>query len=71
MTEITIYTSGGSVTYILRDTTEDFADELSDALAGGSVVKAETADGSLLVINPINAAAIEIKPVDEDTPPGS
>ena len=71
MTEVTIYTAGGAVTYTLRDTTDDFADDLANAIAEGNVIKATTADGSLLVINPLNAAAIEIRSIDEDTPPGS
>ena len=70
MTEITIYTAGGAVTYTLRDTTDDFKDKFTAALEQGTVT-VETVVGSALIINPLNAAAIEIRSIDEDTPPGS
>lgn len=68
MTEITIYTSSGAVTYILRNTRDDYITALVEGLEKGTVT-ATTAEGSTLYINPLNAAAIEIKAIEEDTPP--
>ena len=70
MTEVTIYTGGGAVSYVLRDTTNDFVTVLSEALEKGTVT-VTTAEGSTLYINPLNAAAIEIKAIKDDTPPGA
>lgn len=70
MTEITIYTAGGAVSYTLRDTTDDFITALAAALEKGEIAQATTAEGSTLFINPLSAAAIEIRSIDEDTPPG-
>jgi hypothetical protein len=69
VTEVTIYTSGGVVSYVLRATTKDFKRDLIAALEQGTVT-VETLDGSSLIINPLNAAAIEVKD-SEDTPPGA
>lgn len=70
MTKITIYTSGGAVDYILKDTTDNFKIELASAIESGSV-RVETIEGSILFINPLNAVAIEIEDFEEDdTPPG-
>lgn len=70
MTEVTIYTGGGAVSYVLRDTTNDFVTVLSEALEKGTVT-VTTAEGSTLYINPLNTAAIEIRKIEEDTRPGA
>lgn len=70
MTEIIIYTAGGIVSYVLRDTTKDYKRDLTAALENGTTT-VETIDGSSLIINPLNAAAIEIRDhKQEEDPPG-
>ena len=69
MTEVIIYTAEGMVSYVLRNTTKDFKKDLVAALESGTTT-VETIDGSSLIINPINAAAIEVKEYKED-PPGA
>ena len=67
MVEITIYTSQGAITYTVHKTVDNFVEVLSAALEKGYVTL-ETTEGACLIINPINAAAIEIKELDD--PPG-
>lgn len=70
MTEVIIYTAGGMVSYVLRNTTKDFKRDLTAALENGTTT-VETIDGSSLIINPLNTAAIEIKDYyQEKDPPG-
>ncbi len=69
MIDITIYTSSGVVQYTLKATTNNFKQDLIAGLEQGTVT-VETLDGSSLIINPLNAAAIEIKDSTDDTPPG-
>ena len=64
MVEVIIYTSHGEITYTLRKTVDDFAERLTKAIESG-YVSVETVEGSTLVINPLNAVAIEIKDFSE------
>ncbi len=71
--EIVIYTTGGALTFDVLPTVDNFEKELSSALEEGTVI-VDTVEGSQLVLNAINAVAIEIKGVCdkeivEDTPP--
>ena len=70
MTEITIYTNGGAINYQLIETTANFKKDLIAALEAGSVT-VDTIDGASLIINPLTAAAIEIRSIKEQAPPGS
>lgn len=66
MVELTIYTAQGAITYTVKKTSDDFTDILTKAIESG-YVSMETVEGSTLIINPLNAAAIEIKELsDED-----
>lgn len=66
MVELTIYTAQGAITYMVKKTSDDFTDILTKAIESG-YVSMETVEGSTLIINPLNAAAIEIKELsDED-----
>ena len=67
MVEITIYTSQGAITYTVLKTCDNFIEALTSALEKG-YVSVDTTEGSRLIINPINAAAVEIKELDD--PPG-
>ena len=58
--EVLIYTQNGAIPYEVVETCENFAEKLAAALEQGSVML-DTIDGSKLIINPINAAAIEIR----------
>ena len=69
MTEITIYTTAGAVTYVVRDTCDNFKEKLTAALEQGTTT-VETIEGSNLIVNPLNAAAIEVKEIEEANPPG-
>ena len=65
MVELTIYTAQGAITYTVKKTADDFANVLTQAIESG-YVSVETAEGSVLIINPLNAAAIEIKELSDD-----
>ena len=70
MTEIIIYTTEGMVSYVLRATTNNYKHDLTAALENGTTT-VETIDGSSLIINPLNAVAIEIREhKQEEDPPG-
>lgn len=70
MTEVIIYTTAGTVTYVVKNTTTDFERALMAALEKGAAT-VETIDGSYLLINTMNAVAIEIREYqEENTPPG-
>ena len=70
MTEIIIYTTEGMVSYVLRDTINNYNHYLTAALENGTTT-VETIDGSSLIINPLNAVAIEIREhKQEEDPPG-
>lgn len=60
MVEITIYTSQGAITYTVKKTVDNFAEVLTASLETG-YVSVETEDGANLIINPVCAAAIEIR----------
>lgn len=65
MVELTIYTAQGAITYMVKKTADDFTNVLTKAIESG-YVSVETAEGSVLIINPLNAAAIEIKERSDD-----
>lgn len=62
---LTIYTQGGAIDYQISATTPNFKDDLITALEGGCVT-VDTLEGGTLLINPLQAVAIEI---NETTPP--
>lgn len=61
--EINIYTSQGCISYVVKKTTDDFIEKILGALESGYAV-VETVDGASLVINPMNAVAIDIRDVE-------
>ena len=65
MVEIIIYTSQGAITYTVKKTVDNFLEVLTKALESG-YVSVETVEGSSLVINPLNVAAIEIREISTD-----
>jgi len=64
--EITIYTGQGAITYEIKATCDNFTEVLVAAIEKG-IVSVETTDGSTLVINALQASAIEIR--TSDIPP--
>jgi hypothetical protein len=65
MVELIIYTSQGAITYAVKKTVDNFVEVLTKALESG-YVSVETVEGSNLVINPLNVAAIEIREISTD-----
>ena len=65
MVEIIIYTSQGAITYTVKKTVDNFVEVLTKARESG-YVSVETVEGSSLVINPLNVAAIEIREISTD-----
>lgn len=64
---IDFYTSQGVISFIVKGVGQDFEHDAIAAFEGGNVVTLTTAEDSTVVINPIHAAAIEIKEYS-DTP---
>lgn len=62
---LTIYTQSGAIDYQVKASTPNFKADLIEALTQG-VVSVDTVDGSTLIINPLQATAIEIS---EHIPP--
>ncbi len=65
MVEVTIYTAQGVVTYTISKASDNFIEELTSALENGYVA-VDTIEGSRLIINPMNAAAIELKELSSE-----
>ena len=65
MIELTIYTAQGAIAYTIHKTSDDFTELLTAALEKGYVA-VDTIEGSRLVINPLNVAAIEIKELTDE-----
>ena len=65
MVEIIIYTSQGAITYTVKKTVDNFVEVLTKALESG-YVSVSTLEGSSLIINPLNVAAIEIRELSND-----
>lgn len=65
MVEIIIYTSQGAITYTVKKTVDNFVEVLTKALESG-YVSVETVEGSSLIINPLNVAAIELRDLSHD-----
>lgn len=65
MVEIIIYTSQGAITYTVKKTVDNFVEVLTKALESG-YVSVETVEGSSLIINPLNVAAIEIRELSDE-----
>lgn len=62
---LTIYTQNGIIDYQVEATTPNFKDDLIAALTSGCVT-VDTLDGGTLLINPMQAVAVEI---NDTTPP--
>lgn len=56
---LTVYTQNGAINYQVRASTPNFKDDLLAALERGATI-VDTVDGSTLIINPLQATAIEI-----------
>ena len=65
MLELTIYTAQGAIVYTINKTSENFIEVLASALERGYVA-VDTVEGSRLIINPLNVAAIEIKELSDE-----
>ncbi len=65
MLELTIYTAQGAIVYTINKTSENFIEVLTSALERGYVA-VDTVEGSRLIINPLNVAAIEIKELSDE-----
>lgn len=72
--EIVIYTSDAALSFNIVATVENFQERLASALEEGTVVL-DTIDGTKLILNAINAVAIEVHDaksayeIPSDTPP--
>lgn len=64
MIEITIYTAQGAIVYTINKTSDNFIEALTSALERGYVA-VDTVEGSRLIINPLNVAAIELKELSD------
>lgn len=64
--EITIYTGQGAVSYTVKATCEKFKEAILAGFEKGFVTL-ETIEGSLLIINPMSAAAVEISDSEEES----
>lgn len=62
---IDLYTSQGVISFIVKGFSEGFERDAIAAFESGNVVTMTTAEDSTVVINPIHAAAIEIKEYNE------
>ena len=65
--EVTVYTGQGAITYSVKAASDNFIEAFLSAIEKG-IVSVETVDGATLIINPLNAAAIEVGK-EEDIPP--
>lgn len=65
MLELTIYTAQGAIVCTINKTSENFIEVLTSALERGYVA-VDTVEGSRLIINPLNVAAIEIKELSDE-----
>ena len=65
MLELTIYTAQGAIVYTINKTSENFIEVITSALERGYVA-VDTVEGSRLIINPLNVAAIEIKELSDE-----
>lgn len=66
--ELTVYTETGAMSFLVKATAENFGERLSDAMEAGAVLL-ETAEGSKLLLNPVNTVAVEMREA-KDIPPG-
>lgn len=66
MVALTLYTTHGAVEYTVQKTVDNYVETLTAALENGNITTVTTAEGSSLVIVPLNVTAIEIRDLKDE-----